>query len=186
MKFKLFILLALVAAVNLHFLSNSDTPSNNYVDIVGAHRLGKVYDHPVGTYSALLPDTGSMEPCLSVGDVAYVNELYPYVDLKVGDIIVYSPKLLLEYYDAGITKYKALIHRIEAIDEVLPNGDKTYKIKGDNNPRRDKFRLTKENFSGRVFKVEFDVFTKTEQEEMFRIKREALELLKNKLDSDDG
>ena len=91
-----------------------------------------------------LGDTGSMEPALSVGDTIYLDRSFPYDKLKKGDVIAYyDPKWEINY---------GLLHRIH----VLSNNEPEYIIKGDNNRSIDPFNLTRENYNGKVIRVDFE------------------------------
>ena len=75
--------------------------------------------------------TGSMEPTVPTGSIAWVNENFTEEDLEVGTIAVYEPQLGTE-----------VMHRIIAID-----GD-TYTFQGDNNNSPDLAEPTAENVEG--------------------------------------
>lgn len=75
--------------------------------------------------------TGSMEPTVPTGSIAWVNENFTEEDLEVGTIAVYEPQLGTE-----------VMHRIIAID------DGTYTFQGDNNNSPDLAEPTAENVEG--------------------------------------
>lgn len=75
--------------------------------------------------------TGSMEPTVPTGSIAWIDENFDEGDLEVGTIAVYEPKLGTE-----------VMHRIVAID-----GD-TYTFQGDNNAAPDLASPTAESVEG--------------------------------------
>jgi signal peptidase I len=75
--------------------------------------------------------TGSMEPTVSTGSIAWIDQNFTEDDLEVGTIAVYEPQLGTE-----------VMHRIIAID-----GD-TYTFQGDNNNAPDLAEPTAENVEG--------------------------------------
>lgn len=75
--------------------------------------------------------TGSMEPTVPTGSIAWVDENFTEDDLEVGIIAVYEPKQGVE-----------VMHRIVDID-----GD-TYTFQGDNNNSPDLAEPTAENVEG--------------------------------------
>lgn len=75
--------------------------------------------------------TGSMEPTVPTGSIAWVDENFTEDDLEVGTIAVYEPKQGVE-----------VMHRIIAVD-----GD-TYTFQGDNNNSPDLAEPTAENVEG--------------------------------------
>ena len=85
--------------------------------------------------------TGSMEPNLSIGDVAIIEKCTPN-DLKVGDII--------EYQMEGYT----VIHRIIKIYQE--DGEFFYITKGDNNQTQDRLPVSEDQLIGKVlFKIKY-------------------------------
>lgn len=75
--------------------------------------------------------TGSMEPTVPTGSIAWVNENFTEEDLEVGTIAVYEPKQGVE-----------VMHRIIAID------DGTYTFQGDNNNSPDLAEPTAQDVEG--------------------------------------
>lgn len=75
--------------------------------------------------------TGSMEPTIPTGSIAWVDQSFSEDDLEVGTIAVYEPKLGTE-----------VLHRIIAVD------DGTYTFQGDNNDAPDLAAPTAENVEG--------------------------------------
>ena len=75
--------------------------------------------------------TGSMEPNIHVGSLAFVNTKAEYEEIEKGDIIVYNNGVRL------------IIHRAVDIDE---EGITT---QGDSNERPDMVKTTKDNFVGK-------------------------------------
>jgi len=83
-----------------------------------------------------------MEPALSGGDTIYLDRNYPYEDLKVGDVIA--------YYDVEWGISYGLLHRI-----LVESKETEFIVKGDNNRSADPFNLTKDNYNGKVIRVDF-------------------------------
>jgi signal peptidase I len=161
MKFKLITLALVLLMTNMqlrHECVNPE-PSKSFMSDI-------FYMFP-DTYSFIVPDTHSMEPALSAGDKVYIDRRADYDDLIIGDVIVYSPKELRKLRDEGKTTAHSLIHRIE---HYLLNDETgvTFTIKGDNNPRRDKFRMTRDNYIGKMVKVEFDSMTVDETHRLYK------------------
>jgi signal peptidase I len=91
-----------------------------------------------------LGDTGSMEPALSVDDTIYLDRDFPYEKLKKGDVVAYfDPKWGTNY---------GLLHRIHELSNNKPE----YIIKGDNLQSVDPFNLTKQNYQGKVIRVDYE------------------------------
>jgi signal peptidase I len=89
-----------------------------------------------------LPDTGSMEPAFSGGDLMFLDTKFPYEDLKIGDVVAYSD----ERYNMG----RGIIHRIVG---KAPNNQ--WIMKGDNNPTKDRYLLRKDTYDGKLTRVDF-------------------------------
>ena len=78
--------------------------------------------------------SGSMEPTLYAGDIVFVNTNVDFDDVKIGDVIIFK------YKDMNV------IHRV--VEEMLIDGEKHLKTKGDNNECADGYLTTEENFCG--------------------------------------
>ena len=89
-----------------------------------------------------LPDTGSMEPALSGGDIIYLDYSFDYKDPKVGDVVA--------YYDNKYGLSNGILHRI-----VKNSPPKEWVIKGDNNPSIYKYNLNEESYYGKLISVDF-------------------------------
>jgi signal peptidase I len=90
--------------------------------------------------------SGSMEPVLQINDVLIVRDGGSWVDLKVGDIIVFNRP------DGGD---RVIVHRIIDIDEDA-DGDRTVRTKGDANPSPipgTDYPIQKNNYIGKVVYV---------------------------------
>jgi signal peptidase len=83
-----------------------------------------------GTKSYIVK-SGSMEPKIKTGSIAFVNEDYDYNKVEVGDIIAYNAS-----DDVLVT------HR------VINKQDGLLETKGDNNDITDGFAVSQENFAG--------------------------------------
>jgi len=93
-------------------------------------------------FSYKLPDTGSMEPALSGGDIIYLDYSFPYEYLKTGDIVA--------YYDDRYGMINGILHRI-----VKNSPPKEWVVKGDNNPSIDRYNLNEESYYGKLIRVDF-------------------------------
>lgn len=78
--------------------------------------------------------SGSMEPNISTGSVAVVDENVPFDDVEIGDVIVFR------YKDMNI------IHRV--IDETMIDGERHLKTKGDANECDDGYLTATDNYLG--------------------------------------
>ena len=83
--------------------------------------------------------SGSMEPNIKTGAVAYVNTNVKPDDIKVGDVIGFD------------TSSEQVIHRVTKINE-----DKSFTTKGDANEIEDLGKVEYENYKGKViFSIPF-------------------------------
>jgi hypothetical protein len=102
----------------------------------------------------------SMQPTILPGSVAMIDKI-PFNELKVNDIIVFTPELALRFScDSGPTNSLTsetavpcfVIHRIVQISDS-PNGTRTVRTQGDNNagsiPSID-FGINKSMYIGKV------------------------------------
>jgi len=89
-----------------------------------------------------LPDTGSMEPALSGGDIIYLDRSFEYEDLKVGDVVA--------YYEPKYGIINGILHRI-----VRSSSPKEWVVKGDNNKNIDRYNLNEESYYGKLIRVDF-------------------------------
>jgi len=83
----------------------------------------------------------SMHPTIQDGDPYILDINYSFDDLKVGDIIAYKETSMC---DGKRHLCDGWVHRIHSVD------GKKFKIKGDNNPHSDRYKLTRKNFVGKV------------------------------------
>lgn len=79
---------------------------------------------------------GSMEPTIQNGDLVHVDKNFPFEDLEIGDVIEFQ------------TYQKKLLHRIIGSDEG------GWVMKGDAHRNRDITRVTKDNYLGKMVKIE--------------------------------
>lgn len=98
--------------------------------IVAALFVAIVLPLPFGIKPSIVM-TGSMEPTVPTGSIAWIDQNFTEDDLEVGTIAVYEPKLGVE-----------VMHRIVAVD-----GD-TFTFQGDNNASPDLAAPTAENVEG--------------------------------------
>lgn len=89
-----------------------------------------------------LPDTGSMEPALSGGDIIYLDRSFEYKDLKTGDVVA--------YYDDKYGVNNGILHRI-----IRSSPPKEWVVKGDNNENIDRYNLNEESYYGKLIRVDF-------------------------------
>ena len=77
--------------------------------------------------------SGSMEPKIRTGSVAYINSNVKAEEIKVGDVIAFN------------TGTKQITHRVISI-----NDDKSFKTKGDANSVADKNKVNFSNYFGKT------------------------------------
>jgi signal peptidase len=87
-------------------------------------------------YQVMAIGSGSMEPYLYRGDAVIFKKVNNTNELQVGDILVFK------------NNNKYITHRIISISNI--NNITTYKTKGDNNSKEDKFTVTYDNVVGVV------------------------------------
>ena len=89
-----------------------------------------------------IPNTGSMEPALSGGDIVYIDSSFEYEDLKIGDVVAYR--------DDKYGMSNGILHRI-----VKSSPPKEWVVKGDNNQDVDRYNLNEQNYYGKLIRVDF-------------------------------
>jgi len=108
------------------------------------------YIPPFSTHEHFVIVTGSMEPTINIGDVAYINTEYNLDDLQVGDIIAFYLNIDLTGEDEVVVHYIADIAYNESNERIYHTKREGTDINWDN------WEITDENIVGKyVFKVPF-------------------------------
>lgn len=82
--------------------------------------------------------SGSMEPIIKTGSIAFIDSNYEFEDVRVGDIVVFDNATDIDVVHRAIEK-------VENIDSV---GNYGFITQGDNNDVADGLTVTKETFKG--------------------------------------
>ena len=106
-------------------------------------------------YQIMAIGSYSMTPNINYGDAVVFEKVRGnYLDLEKNDIIVFN-------YEGEV-----VVHRIVKIENI--NNDVVIETKGDNNKKKDKFKLSKKNVIGKVkFRIRFIGLPTVSLQEMF-------------------
>lgn len=90
----------------------------------------------VAPFPTRVENTGSMRPTLKGGELLNVVS-WPWILLKVGDVVVYSDRIL----------HILVIHRVHAIG-INSKGERFLICKGDSNPLPDTYIVLERDYVG--------------------------------------
>lgn len=139
----LFIYVRYVKNKNVHYKQKDDTVNkdpNPIITSITLVILGIWFALGIFPIKPLAIATGSMEPTISIGDIAIIKKCN-INDIKVGDII--------EYRKDNIS----VVHRV--IDVVQEGGEFHITAKGDNNDTVDKQILEEQLLGKYLFKIKY-------------------------------